>query len=238
MFNCTCTAHFNGTTCTDDVNECATDNGGCDPHRVCINGYGNRTCGVACDAGWYGEIDGSAACTACSPGHFGNVTGLAVCFACDIGSFQHAAGETSCLPCQLHTFVNETGAVHCINCTDGTYQPETGKTGCVPCPDGLFGPECTLTVDVCASSPCRNGATCLAQRGNYTCVCAAEFDGPACNTTIVTRPVTIRDAITSDLRGTAPITLFIASAMAVAVVTVTIASTVPLLAPAFIALLL
>lgn len=59
---CTCAAGFSGTgttSCTD-INECNTNNGGCDPLTVCTNTPGSRTCG-ACPAGYTGN--GTIGCT-------------------------------------------------------------------------------------------------------------------------------------------------------------------------------
>jgi hypothetical protein len=41
-----------GLTCTD-VNECMTDNGGCDPNAACFNTEGSRNCG--CNTGYVGD---------------------------------------------------------------------------------------------------------------------------------------------------------------------------------------
>ena len=49
-----------------DVNECATNNGGCSPYATCTNTPGNRTC--ACNAGYSGNgvtCTGEWACSAC-----------------------------------------------------------------------------------------------------------------------------------------------------------------------------
>jgi len=51
---CECNAGYegDGQTC-DDVDECATDNGGCDPNALCINAPGERTC--ICNANFSGD---------------------------------------------------------------------------------------------------------------------------------------------------------------------------------------
>lgn len=39
------------------------------------------------------------------------------------------------------------------------------------------GARCESDIDECASFPCKNGATCVDQPGNYFCQCVAPFKG-------------------------------------------------------------
>lgn len=39
------------------------------------------------------------------------------------------------------------------------------------------GARCETDIDDCASIPCKNGATCIDQPGNYFCQCVAPFKG-------------------------------------------------------------
>ncbi|XP_054542549.1 protein eyes shut homolog [Pan troglodytes] len=43
--------------------------------------------------------------------------------------------------------------------------------------------QCEIDIDECASHPCKNGATCIDQPGNYFCQCVPPFkvvDGFSC----------------------------------------------------------
>ena len=46
------------------------------------------------------------------------------------------------------------------------------------------GHNCELNTDDCASSPCKNGATCTDGVFAYTCTCAAGWTGKNCDTDI------------------------------------------------------
>ena len=50
----------------DDVDECATANGGCDAYSACVNSDGSFTCGD-CNAGYVANGPGSCAPLACAP---------------------------------------------------------------------------------------------------------------------------------------------------------------------------
>lgn len=41
----------------------------------------------------------------------------------------------------------------------------------------VTGSACELDIDECVPSPCKNGATCIDQPGNYFCQCVAPFKG-------------------------------------------------------------
>jgi hypothetical protein len=40
---------------------------------------------------------------------------------------------------------------------------------------------CVTAPDMCASSPCVNGATCVNQYNKYTCTCAPGYKGVTCS---------------------------------------------------------
>ncbi|CDW51826.1 Laminin G 2 and EGF and Cadherin and Laminin EGF domain containing protein [Trichuris trichiura] len=51
------------------------------------------------------------------------------------------------------------------------------------CPKGYSGEhrsECNIEVDMCFSSPCRSGGTCLSTENGYVCQCPEDFTGKNC----------------------------------------------------------
>uniref|UniRef100_A0A5S6QZT1 Cadherin domain protein n=1 Tax=Trichuris muris TaxID=70415 RepID=A0A5S6QZT1_TRIMR len=52
------------------------------------------------------------------------------------------------------------------------------------CPKGFSGlrhrSECNIEVDMCFSSPCRSGGTCLSTENDYFCQCPEDFTGKNC----------------------------------------------------------
>ncbi|PKN54455.1 MAG: hypothetical protein CVU56_26505, partial [Deltaproteobacteria bacterium HGW-Deltaproteobacteria-14] len=83
---------FDGPTCADDVDECATDNGGCDADAACQNTAGGRTC--ACDPGHFGD---GVTCEPCAAGEVQPLEGQASCGACPAGSYDD--GGEVCATC-------------------------------------------------------------------------------------------------------------------------------------------
>jgi len=51
---CNCTGlGFDGNFCENDINECLTNNGGCDSNAICANTPGSYSC--ACKSGYLGN---------------------------------------------------------------------------------------------------------------------------------------------------------------------------------------
>lgn len=44
----------------------------------------------------------------------------------------------------------------------------------------LSGPKCNVEIDECASSPCRNGGTCVDEENGFHCLCPEGFKPPYC----------------------------------------------------------
>jgi alpha-tubulin suppressor-like RCC1 family protein len=136
-----------GTGCLD-VDECKTNNGGCDPLRPCINAGGARSCG-SCPAGY--TDDGTTACrdvNECLVGNGGcdslvsctNISGGRVCGPCPAG--YGGSGETGCVDVD-ECKTNNGGCDPLTACSN-----RVGGRDCGPCPAGYTGDGATGCVDI------------------------------------------------------------------------------------------
>ena len=66
----------------------------------------------------------------------------------------------------------------CPDC--GVHGECNAKLAKCDCHSGYAGAECQTDVDECASTPCKNGATCTQGVDAYSCACAAGFTGSDC----------------------------------------------------------
>ncbi len=186
-----------------DVDECATDNGGCDPLTSCTNTAGSRTCG-ACPAGYSG--DGEVGCTdvdECAADHGG----------CDpLTSCTNTIGSRTCGPCPAdHTGTGESGCVR-IECGNGVRQAAeecddgdpAGGDGCDAlcraerthdCAGGTCVPICGDGAVIVPSEQCDDGnlapgdgcsASCTLEPG-FLCTDAADAAPPSIRAPIVYR---------------------------------------------------
>ena len=57
-----------------------------------------------------------------------------------------------------------------------TWTKSAGLFRC-DCVIGFTGPRCEQNINECASNPCHNEATCLDEKGAYTCVCMDGYEG-------------------------------------------------------------
>ncbi|TNF26797.1 MAG: hypothetical protein EP329_20620 [Deltaproteobacteria bacterium] len=172
---------YEGATCELDVDECATDNGGC--AQVCTNSAGSYAC--SCDPGYVLNVDGFACddvdecltanggcaqtCTnsvgsyacSCDPGYVLNVDG----FACDdVDECLTANGGCA------QTCTNSVGSYAC-SCDAGYVLNVDGFA----CDD----------VDECLTANGGCAQTCTNSVGSYACSCDAGYvlnvDGHTCD---------------------------------------------------------
>jgi len=190
MFECSCNTGFlgDGTTCAD-INECDTNNGGCDVLTTCTNTPGNRTCG-ACPSGYLGNGDDGCMdinectsdaddCDANPLAMCSNIPGAFTC-ACPSGYEGDGHGSNGC------SDINEcaSGNGGCdtspmVTCTN----TEGGRT-CGACPSGYMGngigANGCADINECATNNggCDAAATCTNTPGSRTCsACPAGYTG-------------------------------------------------------------
>lgn len=116
-----------------DIDECADDNGGCDPLTTCVN------------------LPGSYSCGACPSGYAG--TGVTHCVDID----ECTDNDGGCDP--LTTCENTAGSYHCSDCPDG--YTGTGETGCADIDECAEGPICG-TRATCENAPGAHVCRCKA----------------------------------------------------------------------------
>ena len=174
-----------GETCVD-IDECATNNGGCLDGTTCTNTAGGRSCG-ACPAGYKGS--GETGCvreSACATNNGGcdslttctdNGSGGSTCGACPAGGGYSGDGDSGCVD------VDGCADDPCypgVVCTD-VAAPGTGHA-CGACPEGFSGDGttcalCSMGVYIAASTVV-NGAV---PRGRDTRIVAgSELMDSAC----------------------------------------------------------
>ncbi|XP_035688970.1 fibropellin-1-like [Branchiostoma floridae] len=157
--------------CQTDINECSSNNGGCDHNCVntdgsyrctCRNGYqqsGSRCIDInecssnkgGCDHNCENTV-GSYDCT-CRDGYQESGSRCI-----DVNECHNNNGGCS------HNCENDVGSYHCT-CRDG-YQL-SGSTNCTD-------------IDECASDPCRNEGTCQDLINKYRCDCSPGWTGVTC----------------------------------------------------------
>ncbi|XP_075163375.1 cubilin homolog [Haematobia irritans] len=172
----------NGKMCID-VDECATNNGGCSlqPKVRCINTEGSHFCGQ-CPPGWVGDgrmcnlvpsnsCDGEKICHPQAKCEY--ISNVATC-TCPHGMFGHGFGPTGC-----HTNPISDSCENHMCKNNGTCLATGRGTSCL-CPTGYSGALCE-TSDGCHPNPCQNGGTCRPLPNQaYKCSCSRGTTGKTC----------------------------------------------------------
>ncbi len=170
-FNCT------GQPSMCDLDECSTNNGGCDVNATCTDIIGSNTC-------------------ACSPGYTGNGTSRSPYSIYPIGTYVSTdANETTdrtCTACAEGTYSATQNAASCStwsHCNAGDYVSTSGTTAsdrsCSPCAEGSY--SSTLNAGSCSAwSTCTQGTFVTAPgttTSDQTCaMCPAGTYSDALNT--------------------------------------------------------
>jgi len=167
---------------------------------VCNSGFtgaGGGPC-VACVAGKYKEITGSADCSNCGAGTFSaaaaattagtcalcvegkfssalGAVDASTCVACDADTFsptRGAASSSACQQCPAHTQSVEgsSAAVHCV-CRPGYHGPDGGA--CQACSEGKY----KIAAGTAACSDCpEHASSSEASTAKTACLCAAGYE--------------------------------------------------------------
>ncbi|KAE8741998.1 hypothetical protein FOCC_FOCC012478 [Frankliniella occidentalis] len=142
----------NGYYCAD-VDECATNNGGCAAGVQCIN------------------TRGSSACGACPPGFQGDGRTCSYQGVCQVDN-------GGCHPQALCINLAGSGMAVTCQCKPGWSGPGVGPKGCAPL--SAYPDPAGTPTGPCASGPCQHGGSCTNSAGSYTCTCAPGFLGRDC----------------------------------------------------------
>ncbi|XP_063713278.1 signal peptide, CUB and EGF-like domain-containing protein 1 isoform X2 [Symsagittifera roscoffensis] len=176
---CNCNAGYQLADCSQDTNECATNNGNC--QQTCTNSVGSFNCG--CTTGYETDPSDSFQCNDIDE----CLNGAASCsvdtdcvnsmgsFSCDCGPGyeQDPLDASSCIDtdectngvgCPTGTCTNTIGSFTC-NCHDGYEQDATNSALCTDIN------ECEEGTDTCSGL-----ATCSNVPGSFVCTCPAGYE--------------------------------------------------------------
>lgn len=194
-YHCACLPGFTGRDCQTNINECASNpclNGG-----ECVDLVAGFRC--ICPVGYKGvqcEVDDDL----CNPNPCENG---ASCFNMHRDYYCHCSEEyhgkncsylrADCIPplcqavdnCMAPVPANSTTGVRFVMtnvCGDHgkCISEPSGDFSCV-CDPGYTGKFCHENLNDCASSPCRNGGTCLDGVNSFQCLCREGWEGPLCS---------------------------------------------------------
>ena len=174
QFVCECADGWSGSACTVDIDECWS--APCQHGGSCADGVDSYAC--TCENGYNGtncaeNIDDCGPNPCLSNGTCYDRVANFTC-AC-VSGFSGRTCEHEVDACDAATNICDQQHAQCINrgpgdsiclCYPGYETADSGVT-------------CT-EVDECASTPCRNGATCSDRLEAYTCLCASGFRGDVC----------------------------------------------------------
>ncbi|XP_060589547.1 fibropellin-1-like [Ruditapes philippinarum] len=207
---CTCHKGFQGTTCSEDIDECLSqpchDGGQCHNHVgnyscTCALGYGGNQCativgacaGINClNNGTCLDIGGSQFFCMCSLNYTGNYCETKIRNRCDNihcqhnGTCQQSAHDFMCNCTKFwsgrtcDSDINECAKSVCKN--GGLCENKPGSYRC-DCPNGWTGNDCSVDMNECEGpfKLCKYG-NCLNSPGSYKCNCSKGFTGPHCLT--------------------------------------------------------
>ncbi|PKN56759.1 MAG: hypothetical protein CVU56_14600 [Deltaproteobacteria bacterium HGW-Deltaproteobacteria-14] len=174
---------FEGETCADDIDECATGADDCGANALCTDVDGGFTCTCAPDY----EGDPVAGCTDidecatgaddCGANSVCTNTGGGFTCACAAGY----AGD----PVDGCADVDEC-ATHTSDCGLNAFCTNAAGSFTCSCADGYEGDPvagCT-EIDECSPNPCLNGGACTDGVAAFICDCPVDYAGDACEVVV------------------------------------------------------
>ena len=182
-FTCVCGAGFEGTDCSQNINECLGNP--CGANGVCNDGINSFTC--TCMGGFTGALcdcpplvpENPCDPDPCNGGTCTSnaMTGGFTCSACPTGF------EGDVCDCPIAPPDDPCDPNPCVN--GGTCVPNGASFTCT-CPVGFTGPQCETTIvppeNACDPNPCVNGACVLDSNDlGFTCTCTGGFTGGLCD---------------------------------------------------------
>ncbi len=201
-YSCGCNSGYagDGLTCKD-VNECLTNNGGCDNNAECTNSAGSFTC--ACKVFWQGDGKTCGDINECASDNGG--CGAASAYKCsnNVGSAPTCSDINECAAGTANCDANAacSNTVGSYNCACKTYWQGNGVTcsdidecankngGCgsaaaFKCTNNTGAPPNCSDINECLTNNggCDANATCANTTGSFTCACKTGYagDGKTC----------------------------------------------------------
>ena len=189
---CDCNSGWTGTTCRDDINECETDNGGCDENATCTNAATSGDPAVCtCNNGYTGDGRSCADINECDTNNGGCDENASCSNAptpgdpaiCECNNGYTGTGQTctpdpddecSPNPCGDDTVCNDPNPV-AASTGDYVCSCKSGFSGAAT----TGGPASCANIDECdlQTDNCHDDAVCTDTVGSFSCNCKDGFSG-------------------------------------------------------------
>ncbi|XP_069119516.1 LOW QUALITY PROTEIN: protein crumbs homolog 1-like [Argopecten irradians] len=175
-FTCNCYGTgYQGTYCSEDVDECQVGLDPCQHNSNCSNSVGDYSC--ACSYGYTDKNCSTPDCNLVTCENSGTCVATNV-WRCSCLRYYYGERCEKRGPC-LDNTCNKDNIIDCLQ--DVTVSP-TDYT--CHCKSGWNGTFCNTDINECELQPCQNGATCNNWDGTYNCTCQEGYDGSNCETDI------------------------------------------------------